>query len=72
MEIAVIVGLAMLVGAGSAWLASSRWHQRRRAELVQFAQANIQFAQAAWEYARYVEYVSTYRHPPRPSPPFLG
>ncbi|MBB5852221.1 hypothetical protein ACFQ05_02960 [Amycolatopsis umgeniensis] len=65
MELAVIVGQAMLLGAGAAWLVSSRCHQRRQAGL-------LQSAQAAWAYARYLEHVAAHRHPPRPGPPFLG
>ncbi|MFK0249637.1 hypothetical protein ACIQUM_33475 [Amycolatopsis azurea] len=65
MELAVIVGQATLLGAGAAWLISSRWHQRRQTELVRSAQA-------AWEYARYLECFTALRHPPRPGPPFLG
>ncbi|OXM42880.1 hypothetical protein [Amycolatopsis alba] len=65
MELAVIVGQAMLLGGGATWLVSSRWHQRRQAELVRSTEA-------AWEYARYLEYVAAHRRPPRPGPPFLG
>ncbi|EME58732.1 hypothetical protein [Amycolatopsis decaplanina] len=64
MELVVIVGLAMLVGAGAGCLVSARWHQRRRAELIQFAQA--------WEYARYAGYVSAHRYPTGTGAPFLS
>ncbi|RSM76565.1 hypothetical protein DL991_25585 [Amycolatopsis sp. WAC 01375] len=62
MELVVIVGLAMLLGAAAGWLVSARWHQRRRAELVQFAQA--------WEYARYAGYLSAHRYPHGTGAPF--
>ncbi|WP_181774589.1 hypothetical protein [Amycolatopsis pittospori] len=61
MELAVIVVLAMVVGAGVTGLVLSRWHRRREAELVRLAQV-------CWEHAKLAEYVSAHRPLPRPGP----
>ncbi|MEV6909545.1 hypothetical protein [Amycolatopsis sp. NPDC051071] len=56
MELAVIVVLAMVVGAGTTGLVLSRAHRRREAELARFAQL-------CWEHAKLAEYVSMTHRP---------